>query len=96
MSFDTQIVDLAGGPVDLTTVSALGIGSTATRLFVQNAGDEGETVRYREVTAEPDLADIGHPLAPGDGLVVSLTDSDHGWFWAPGGTGCLAVSPATD
>ncbi|MCY4592609.1 MAG: hypothetical protein OXE86_19055 [Alphaproteobacteria bacterium] len=93
MSFETQILDLAGGPVDLTGVSAFNIGPARTGLFVQNAGDAA--LRYREVTAKPALTDAGHPLAPGEGIVIDLVDSVHAWIWAPGGTGTVAVSPAT-
>ncbi len=88
MTFETQVVDLAAGPVDL----AAQFGARSMSMFIQCVG--AEEIRYRETATEPALTDGGHILRTGEGMFVTLEATDKGWVWAPGGVGEVAVSPA--
>lgn len=99
MAFETKILDLSGGPVDLladTDIAAeiAGAGGGGALIFMQNIG-EGD-VHYSEQPTEPALSDRGHLLLRGDGAGLVLDDSepDAAWVWAPSGAGYVAVSPA--
>ena len=96
MTFQTRILDLAAGPVDLVAVAAFGIvtDTERTRIFFQNIGET--EVRYSEQTAEPAITDAGHILGPRDGLVAALFASDNAWVWTPTAAGEIAVSPVFD
>ena len=99
MSFDTKTIDLSGGPVDLvadTDIAAAisAAGATGARVFMQNIGDDGEVIRYAEQTAEPALDARGHILQPGDGLVLVLLSTEHGWLWTAAVAAKVAISPA--
>ena len=94
MTFQTAIIDLAAGPVDLVAVAELGVSSATepARLFVQNVGDS--VLRYSEQTAEPAITEAGHTMNPTDGLVLVLLSTEHGWLWTAAAAGKVAISPA--
>ena len=102
MSFDTKILDLAGGPVNLmedtTIVTALGfaVPEVGIRIFAQNVSTRSK-VYYAERPGAPDRSDKGHCLLPGDGFLLRLRDGlpVGAWIWVAS-TGTVAVSQSLD
>lgn len=101
MSFDTKVLDLAGGPVDLTAdpdIAAMIAAAPApgARVFVQNVSSRAK-VYYAEHSDAPARRARGHCLAAGDGFALRLAPGvpPGAWVWAAS-AGLVAVSPADD
>ena len=99
MSFDTKVIDLSGGPVDLVADTDIAAaiaagGANGHGLYLQNVGTS--VVRFREGAAKPNVADKGHCLSPKDAavLVFRLNDPVAAWVWTSATTGYVAVSAA--
>ena len=100
-SFDTRIIDLAGGPVNLMADSEVVAELAAspvergTKIFVQNTSTRSK-VYYAERPDAPARTARGHCLKPGDGFVLRLRDGLPlgAWVWVSS-TGTVAVSPGT-
>ena len=87
MTFDTRIVDLSSGPVNLAADAEF----AEQALFVQNIGRG--IVYTAERGTEPSTTDNGHKIAPCATLVIELEAGDSLWIWARS-TGSVAISPA--
>ena len=102
MTFETRIIDLAGGPVNLMAdpdiVEALDLHppESGIRVFVQNVAVRTKAY-YSEQADAPSTTDRGHCLQPGDGFTVRLIRGvlPAAWAWATS-TGSIAVSPMSD
>lgn len=102
MSFETKIIDLAGGPIDLmadpdvAVVLADAPPETGARIFVQNVSTRAN-VFYAERSGAPARSAVGHCLMVGDGFVLRLRDGipAGAWVWATS-AGKVAVSPALE
>ena len=102
MSFETKIIDVSGGPVDLMVdtdvVTELGFSAPelGAKIFVQNTSTRSK-IYYAEQAAAPDRTDKGHCLMPGDGFLLRLRTGipEGAWIWGAT-TGTVAVSPALD
>ena len=100
MSFDTKIIDLAGGPINLladpdilTELDRLVI-ERGMLIFLQNVSTRAK-IYYAEQGDAPARSHAGHVLSVGDGFVIRLRDDAPAgaWVWASS-TGAAAISLA--
>ena len=86
---ETEVRTLTG-PVDLSDDVYDDVGVSCW-FFIQNTGES--TLRFREGGTTPGLADGGHLLGVGDGVVILAYRSRPFWVWPPTGDGELTISP---
>ena len=99
--FETQVIDLAGGPVDLTAVTEIAAILLApqarveagTRVFLQNISPRAKCY-FAEQAAEPAVTDKGQCLFIGDGFTLRFFRGRSLWVWAAS-TGLVAISPVS-
>ena len=75
MPFDTRIIDLSSGPVDLAADSDF----AGQALFIQNIGRG--IVYTAGLSAEPATTADGHKLQPCDIMAIELEAGDNVWVW---------------
>ena len=98
MTFSTKVLDLAGGPVDLTAdpdvAAMIAAAPEGARVFVQNVSPRAK-VFYAEQAAAPARSHRGHCMLVGDGFALRFAPGAPAgaWVWAAS-TGTVAVSAA--
>ena len=97
VDFETKVIDLAGGPVDVLADPeiAAAVAAGERLVFLQNVSTDGR-VYYAERATEPAPNARGHVLLVGDGVALNYRPGDPvaAWVWTPDAEGFVAITPA--
>ena len=102
LNFETKVLDLVGGPIDLSSdpdiaeAIAAAPRETGIRVFIQNVSSRSKLF-FAEQVALPARMSRGHCLLVADGFVLRLRVGDPAgaWVWTTS-SGQLAVSAVDD